>query len=64
MTFRSQDAKLGESEIQEMETQGEDGTEVVESEDDIWALSADFTCRHQRTDENKMLLTKKPSRCH
>ena len=52
-----------EPEIQEVETQREDGTEVVGSEDDIWALSADNTCRHE-TDENTMLRTKKLSPCH
>ena len=52
-----------ESEIQEVESRRENGTEVVESKDDIWALSADFTCSHHETDQITMLRTKKPSRC-
>ena len=62
--LRKPRSEARESETQGVETRREDGPEVVQSEDDMWALSADFTCRHHETDEITMLRTKKPSRCH
>ena len=52
------------SEIQQVETRREDGTELEDNKDDIWALSADVTFRHHETAQNTMLRTKRPSRCH